>query len=61
MFLKLYPYFYLICALVPLWGLVVCMIFNNVIGSVFHIIYIELLARIKDTSKSAITDIEKGH
>jgi hypothetical protein len=61
MFLKLYPYFYSICSLVPLSGLGVYMIISHISRSVFHIIYIELLARTKESSKDSTADIEKGH
>jgi hypothetical protein len=61
MFLRLYPYFFLIFALVPLTGLGVYVIFNHVIVSVFHIIYVKLLVRTRESNKDFIPDIEEGH
>lgn len=61
MSLRLYPYFELFFSLAPLWGLGIHTIFNLINRSVFHIIYRELLARIKDTSKNTLSNIEKGH
>ena len=61
MFLRLYPYFYLIFALVPLSGLGIYVISNYIITSVFHIIYAQLLVSTKESSEDFATDIEEGH
>jgi len=60
MSLRLYPYFYLFFALVPLWGLGIYIIFDLINRSVFHNIYKGLKAWIKDTSTTSLADIEKG-